>query len=383
MQDKNESRQSVVDREKEPAGTLKFGKNTGFQIELRRRVDEFFANSDRKERDCPQMYVKTAILLFSFWGLYFGLVCVAQSWWQVVPLCIALGIVMAGIGFSIQHDGAHRAYSSSLWINRLMAMSLDLIGGSSYIWHWKHDVFHHTHVNITGYDTDLEVGIFGRLAPSHPRLRFHHWQHYYIWILYGLLAIKWHFYDDFYSLITGKIGDRSYPRPKGKNLAIFLVGKLFFLTFALVIPLLFHSIGLVLASYGLVAVTLGIMLSVVFQLAHVVEEASFPIPVDEASLIENDWAIHQIETTVNFSRNNVFITWFLGGLNFQIEHHLFPNICHVNYPAISKVVEQTCQEFGVKYNQHESLWAGFASHFRWLRRMGIKGHHPKYSTLAN
>ncbi len=180
-------------------------------------------------------------------------------------------------------------------------------------------------------------------------------------------------------MITGKIGDRSYPRPTGKNLAILLVGKLFFLTFALAIPLLFHSIWLVLASYGLVSVTLGILLSVVFQLAHVVEEASFPI--DEANQIENDWAIHQIETTVNFSRNNALITWFLGGLNFQVEHHLFPNICHVNYPAISRVVEQTCQEFGVRYNQHESFGAGLVSHFCWLRRMGTKDHHSKYGTL--
>jgi linoleoyl-CoA desaturase len=109
---------------------------------------------------------------------------------------------------------------------------------------------------------------------------------------------------------------------------------------------------------------------VVFQLAHVVEEANFPLPVQEVNVIENDWAIHQIETTVNFSRNNPFVTWLIGGLNFQVEHHLFPNICHVNYPAISKVVEQTCLEFGVRYNYHTSFWAGCLSHFHWLRRMG-------------
>ena len=371
MQEQSKSLQSMV-LEKEPAKKLKFGKNSGFQAELRQRVDQLFQSTNLKERDCPPMYTKAAILLLSFFGLYFGLVFLAQTWWQVIPLGFALGGVMAGIGFSIQHDGAHHAYSDSLWINKLMGVSLDLIGASSYIWHWKHDVFHHTYVNIVDHDTDLEVGIFGRLAPSHPRLPFHRWQHYYLWLLYGFLAIKWHFYDDFNSLITGKIGDRVYPRPKGANLAILLGGKLIFFTLAFVIPLQLHSVWLVLASYGLVAVTLGILLSVVFQLAHVVEEADFPvpIPVAEIGMIENDWAIHQIETTVNFSRYNPLMTWFVGGLNFQVEHHLFPNICHVNYPEISKVVEQTCQEFGVKYNQHDSFWAGCVSHFRWLRLMG-------------
>jgi linoleoyl-CoA desaturase len=370
MQERNESQQFVISQEKEYPKKLKFAKNSGFQTELRRRVDELFQGSDLRERDCPQMYTKTIILWISFFGIYSVLVFLAQTWWQVVPLCIALGIITAGIGFSIQHDGAHHAYSSYSWVNSLMSMSLDLIGGSSYVWHWKHDVLHHTYVNIAGYDMDLEVGLFGRLSPSHARLPFHRWQQYYLWVLYGLLAIKWHFYDDFYCLITGKIGDRTYPRPKQANLAIFFVGKLVFFTIAFGIPLLFHSIWLVLAGYGLVAVTLGIVLSVVFQLAHVVEEADFPLPVAEACVIENDWAIHQIETTVNFSRNNAYVTWLLGGLNFQIEHHLFPNICHINYPAISRIVEQTCKEFGVKYNQHSSLWAGFLSHYRWLRRMG-------------
>ena len=373
MQERNKFQQSMVlekESTKESTKKLRFAKNSGFHADLRRRVDELFQETDLQERDCPQMYAKTAILLISFFCLYSVLVFAAQTWWQVLPLCITLGVVTAGIGFGIQHDGAHHAYSHSLWVNKLMAMSLDLIGGSSYIWHWKHDVFHHTYTNIAGYDMDLEVGIFGRLSPSHPRLAFHRWQHYYLWLLYGLLAIKWHFYDDFYCLITGKIGDRSYPQPKRGDLAILLIGKFVFFTLAFAIPSFFHPLWLVLASYGLVAATMGVVLSVVFQLAHVVEEADFPLPVEDSCVIEKDWAIHQIETTVNFCRNNILLTWFLGGLNFQVEHHLFPNICHVNYPVISKVVEQTCQDFGVQYNQHDSLWAGFSSHFRWLRRMG-------------
>ena len=182
--------------------------------------------------------------------------------------------------------------------------------------------------------------------------------------------IKWHFYDDFYCLIAGKIGDHRYPRPKSSNLVIFFGGKLVFFALAFAIPLQFHALWQVLGSYGLVAVTWGVILSVVFQLAHVVEEADFPLPIAELSLIEKDWAVHQIETTANFSRNNHLMTWLLGGLNFQVEHHLFPNICHINYPEISKIVEQTCREYGVRYNQHSSFWSGLSSHYRWLRKMG-------------
>ena len=373
MQERNEGTQllsSKIGKDEQATKKLKFAKNSGFQTELRRRVDQLLENSNFRERDCPQMYLKTAVLLLVFFCIYASLVFLAQTWWQVVPLCMMLGVVTAGIGFGIQHDGAHQAYSSLSWVNKLMSMSLDLIGGSSYIWHWKHDVLHHTYTNIAGYDMDLEVGIFGRLSPSHQRLSFHRWQHYYLWLLYGFLAVKWHFYDDFYCLITGKIGDRPYPRPKNSNLLVFFGGKLLFLAIAFIIPLLFHSWWQVVASYGLVAVILGVVLSVVFQLAHVVEEADFPVPNLDTAIIEKDWAIHQIETTVDFSRNNPYLTWLLGGLNFQIEHHLFPNICHINYPAISKVVEQTCQEFDVKYSYHDSFWTGCVSHFHWLRRMG-------------
>jgi len=108
----------------------------------------------------------------------------------------------------------------------------------------------------------------------------------------------------------------------------------------------------------------------VFQLAHCVEEASFPLPGKVSGRVDNAWAVHQAETTVDFARRSRVAAWFLGGLNFQIEHHLFPRISHVNYPALSRVVEETCRDFGVRYTQYTSLRAGMASHFRWLRRMG-------------
>ena len=182
---------------------LTFNRDTGFHSELRRRVAEYFEQTGRRQRDCPEMYLKTAIILIAFVGLYVALVFVAVTWWQALGLAILLGLAMAAIGFNIEHDGGHQAYSNHPWINRLMAMTMDLLGASSYVWHWKHDVTHHSYVNITGHDVDIELGFVGRLSPHQKHFKFHRWQHFYLWPLYGLNVIKWQLYDDFRDVIGG------------------------------------------------------------------------------------------------------------------------------------------------------------------------------------
>jgi linoleoyl-CoA desaturase len=349
---------------------LVFGRDNAFQKEARRRVDEYFRNTGRRQRDCPAMYVKTALILTLFAGLYTLLVFFADTWWQALPLSILLGLSVAAIGFNIEHDGGHQAYSNHAWINRLMAMTLDLVGGSSYVWHWKHSVVHHTYVNITDHDADIDVAPFGRLTPHQKRFRFYRWQQFYLWPLYGINVIKWHLYDDFRDVILGRIGSTRMPRPKRWELMGFIGGKLLLFTLALGLPLLFHSAWIVVLFYAVTVSLAGIVVSVVFQLAHCVEEAEFPLPRENHLSMENAWAVHQVEATVNFSRRSRVQCWLLGGLNFQIEHHLFPRICHVNYPALSQLVEQTCRDFGVRYREHSSFRAGLSSHFRWLRRMG-------------
>lgn len=316
------------------------------------------------------MYLKSAITFAWFAASYAALTFWAGAWWQAVPLAISLGLSMAAIGFNIQHDGGHQAYSARKWINRLMALSLDLLGGSSYVWAKKHNHVHHSFSNITGHDDDINIGFFGRLSPHQKRLSFHRLQHFYLWALYGFLPIKWQLYDDFRDVALGRVGAHRMARPKGWDLALFLAGKAAFLTLAFAIPLSLHSIGTVAAFYLLTSFAQGVLLSVVFQLAHCVEEADFPMPSAENGRINNSWAVHQIETTVDFAQNSRLLSWLIGGLNFQIEHHLFPRICHLHYPAIAKVVKQTCDEYGVRYVAHKTLLDGISSHYRWLRRMG-------------
>jgi linoleoyl-CoA desaturase len=354
-----------------PARSVKFASDPAFQLALRRRVDEYFLVTGRRRRDCRQMYAKTAILVASFVVWYGLLVFVAQTWWQAVPLAILLGLSAAAIGFNVQHDGGHHAYSDHASVNRLTATALDVLGGSSYVWRWKHAVFHHTYVNIAGHDTDVDLGLLARLSPGHTWRPYHRWQHVYLWPLYGFLAIKWQFVDDFWKVITGRISNQPFPRPRGWDLVIFIAGKAAFFTMAFGIPLQFHSAAAVLACYAISAVVVGAVLSVVFQAAHCLEEAAFPSPQGDTDRIEHAWAVHQVETTVDFARHSRAVTWLVGGLNFQIEHHLFPKISHVNYPAISRIVEATCREFGITYAEHASLRAAMASHVRWLRRMGL------------
>jgi linoleoyl-CoA desaturase len=349
---------------------VRFAKGDAFYRELKRRVDAYFAETGKSPRDAWQMYLKTFVVLAWFFGSYAVLVFLCQTWWQGLAASVSLGLSMAAIGFNIQHDGGHRSYSRFGWVNRLMAMTIDLLGGSSYVWDTKHNSIHHTYANITGHDDDIDVGPLARLSPHQKWLPFHRLQHFYMWPLYGLIAIKWQLVDDFYNIAVGRIGNHKLPRPKGWNLVGFIAGKVVFLTLAFGLPIFVgHWWLTVISFYVLTNLINGAVLSTVFQLAHCVGEAEFPMP-DETNTMDEHWAVHQVQTTVNFARNNWMLSWLLGGLNFQVEHHLFHKICHVHYPALSKVVEQTCRDFEIQYNEHKTFWKGVVSHFRWLRQMG-------------
>ena len=349
---------------------LAYSGDNDFRRELIHRVNAWFLESGHSRRDVRTWYLKAATILATFAVSYVLLVFVASTWWQAMPLTVLLALSVIGIGFNIMHDGGHKAVSRYRSVNRLMARSLDMVGGSSYLWHWKHGVLHHTYANITGHDMDVTLGALARFTPHQRRYTHQRWQHWYVWILYGLLAIKWQFYDDFKVLLTGRIGPHRIPRPRGAELVTLIAGKLVFATLAFLIPLTLHPLWVFIPFYLIFAVVLGFVLSVIFQLAHTVEEASFPDVPEGTHSVDNSWAAHQIQTTVNFCHGNRVVTWLLGGLNYQIEHHLFPEISHCNYAALSRIVKPACAEFGLTYNEHASFWAGLRSHVTWLKRMG-------------
>jgi linoleoyl-CoA desaturase len=191
---------------------LEFGSDVSFQTELNRRVEEYFAgDGGRRKRDCWEVYLKTFCILLAFAVVYGLLVFAATELWQGLVLATVLGLVVAAIGFNIQHEGGHQGYSERRWVNRLAAFTMDMIGSSSYRWHWKHAVIHHRYVNITGYDGDMYMGPLGRLALHQRRHWFHRWQHLYLWALYALLAVKMQFADDIRFLMTGRLEGHTVP----------------------------------------------------------------------------------------------------------------------------------------------------------------------------
>ena len=349
---------------------LKFEPNDEFHREIRRRVDDYFRSTGLRPRDDPRLYLKAAVALLWMAASYLFLVFGAANWWQALLGVVSLGVAMPCVGFNVMHDGGHHAFSDRRWVNRLTAFTMDFLGGSSYVWAVKHNIVHHTYANIAGYDDDIQMGALGRLSPHQKWLPFHRFQHLYVWPFYGLVPFKWAYFDDYRDVLRGRVGESRMPRPRGLELALFVGGKLQYLCLAFGIPLLLHPVGAVVLCYLGATLIEGAVMGVVFQLAHCVEEASFPMPNPETGRMDSHWAPHQVETAVDYARASSFVTWFVGGLNYQVEHHLLPQISHVHYPALAGLVEATCREFGLRYQYRQTLSGAVASHFRWLRRMG-------------
>lgn len=337
-----------------------------FFQELNRRVDAHFARAHESPRGSFRLRLKTAIILAWWAGSWAALVFLAGSWWQVALAVVSLGLAVAGIGFNIMHDGGHRAYSERPAVNRAMALMLDVIGGSSYVWHWKHNVHHHANPNVAGLDVDIDIQPFVRLSPEQRWRPWHRFQHLYTWALYALLTAKWHFLDDFKDVATGRIGTQRFPRPKGGDLLVFLGGKLVFFGWAFVVPVLFHPLWKVLAVYFAVSVVVSLVMALTFQGAHCVVGAAFP--AEDAA--KTEWAAHQARTSLDFAPRHPLWTWYLGGLNYQLEHHLFPRVSHVHYPALAPIVREVCEAHGVPYQVMPTVGATLASHGRWLAEMG-------------
>jgi linoleoyl-CoA desaturase len=252
-----------------------------------------------------------------------------------------------------------------------MSLTLDLLGGTAYFWHFKHNIAHHTHPNIAGQDDDISLGFLGRVSPHQRWRSFHRFQWIYMWFLYAVFALQWQLGGEFRNLLSKRwCGTTHVPVPQGREQVIFWVGKLLFLGLAFGLPILLHPAANVIGAYLVAVVTLGLVLASVFQVAHVTGDAHFRAVEPGGSAVARPWAEHQVETTVNFSRRNPVLSWYLGGLSHQIEHHLFPKICHVHYAALSPIVEDVCRTHGVRYFAHPSMGAALMAHARWLYLMG-------------
>ena len=342
-----------------------------FFATLRQRVDAYFKAQTIDKHSDQRMVIKT-ILMLALYIVPFTLALLLHPVsWAAVVLGLLMGLGLAGIGMCVMHDAVHGAYSRSHKINKLIGYSIHLLGASLINWKIQHNVLHHTYTNVVTHDEDIQDKLILRFSPHTEVKWYHKLQVVYALFFYSLMTLYWTTVKDFvqyqrYSK-KGLVKEKHYLL----DLLKLTFGKLLYFFVVLVMPVyLFHcSWTQTLLLFFSMHFVAGIVLTVVFQLAHTVDETNYPLP-DSSGVIHNNWAVHQLQTTVDFARESKILTWYLGGLNFQIEHHLFPAICHVHYPAIAKIVEATAHEFGLPYYQHPTLFAAIQSHMQALVKFG-------------
>lgn len=341
-----------------------------FHLVLKSRVNEYFQQNNISATGNHQLFTKAVILFSSFLLIYVHLLFFTPAWWLAVIEAVLLGGLVASIGFNIMHDGAHGSFSSRQGVNRMAAFSLNILGGSDFMWNVKHNIIHHAYTNIDGVDDDLDARPFLRMASTQKKYFIHKFQHFYFWFIYCFLYLYWIFFSDFQKYFSKKIGDIPLKKMSARNHFDFWIFKVVFYCMFIVLPIIMLGFLPWLIGFLIFSMVAGFVLSIVFQLAHTVEHTHFPMPDEVSNKLEDEWAIHQLKTTANFATNSRVISWLLGGLNFQVEHHLFPKISHIHYPAISKIIKEVCKEYEVEYFEYRKMRQAVVSHIIFLKQMG-------------
>ena len=344
-------------------------KKGDFYPTLKEKVEQYFEQTGKKKTGTWAIYHK-AVILFAI--LIAGYVMAVfgdySNAWKLV-IVATMGVVSASIGFNVMHDACHGSYSTKKWVNDAMGYSLNILGGNSFFWKQKHNVIHHTYTNVDGVDDDIAKMPTIRHCETQPWLPVHRIQHLYLPFIYMISSLYWIFFMDIQKYFKRKIYTTKAWNMDSKEKVAFWITKIYYVGVWVVLPISMVGFLPWLAGFLVMHAAMGFTLAVVFQLAHVVENTHF-YNGHEDTKIDEEWAITQVLTTANFARKSAIVNWFVGGLNFQIEHHLFPRISHTHYPEISEIVKQHCEEYGVPYNDAPSMWSAVKSHFKMMRIFG-------------
>jgi len=352
---------------------LKFNttENREFFSTVRNRVEEYFSNNGQSIHANGTMFLKCVVILLSFILTYGLIMSGVLPAWAYIPMAGLHGFTAALIGLNIAHDAIHGSFSSKPFWNRYMGRLLCVIGANDYLWRVKHNKIHHTYTNIPGHDDDLNQPKIIRISPDQPRWFVHKFQAWYVFFIYPMASLSWVFVRDFVNLsrVTTALKERT--KPSTLEYFRFFAFKVLYVFLFLALPLYVLPFAWYWIVVGFIFAHLveGFTLAVVFQLAHLVENLEFPQPDEEGNL-EHNWAIHQLYTTANFARKNKVANFLFGGLNFQIEHHLFPHICHVHYSALSEIVRKTALEHSLPYHEYPTMSSAIVAHLRVMNKMG-------------
>ncbi len=356
--------------------TLKFATSDKNQLQfaaaVRKNVNDYFREKGISTKGNYAMVLQTIVMMSLYLVPFILFLTTSMNIWIAIGLTIVMGLGTAGIGMSVMHDAVHGSYSKKEWINKMVGSSMYLLGANVFNWKVQHNILHHTNTNVDGFDHDIDSKGPIRLSQAAPLKKFHRYQHIHAFFFYGLMTIS-KLVQDFTQLAEynkAGITRQLKKNPTVEYIKMVLVKIAYLFVFiGLPIMLTDYTWWQVLIGFLIMQWTAGFILSVVFQLAHVVEGADQPLP-NEEGIVETDWAVHELATTSNFGPKNWLLTWYVGGLNFQIEHHLFPNICHVHYQKIAPIVERTAKEYGLTYNLKPRFRDALASHIRMLKQLG-------------
>jgi linoleoyl-CoA desaturase len=350
--------------------TVKFnGNSSAFYTDLKSRVEQYFREHKVDPHGNIKIYLKSAFYMVSFIAVYAVLVFFTPNPWIAIPLCIVFGLLTAGIGFNVMHDGGHGSYSPNKTVNKLAALTLNMLGGSSFLWNIKHNMIHHTFTNVEGHDDDIQNEPFLRLSIGQKKRFYHRFQYLYWVLIYGIMYVTWIFLLDFGKYFRKEISSKSNIKIPVSTHIGFWVTKVIYTGLFIVLPLQFVTLTQFIVGYLVWGYTTGLITSIVFQLAHAVEGTEV-VSVDATETLENDWAVHQVLTTANFGSRSKLLSFLTGGLNQQVEHHLFPKISHVHYPNLSLIVKETCRKYGLPYLENRTFFHAVISHVKYLYRLG-------------
>lgn len=347
----------------------------GFYDTVKKNIDKYFSENNLTSYGNKAMKWKTVAMISLFFGPYAFIVSglAAVSPFLFFSLWFLMGLGMVGIGCSVHHDSNHGSYSTNKYVNKYIGDVVNIVGGYDVTWRIQHNILHHTYTNIEGLDEDIDAGMLLRFSPHSKRYKVHRFQHIYAWFLYCLLTLQWVTYKDYRLLFAYNKKEllRKEKISLRKALIELSIYKIIYFGYILVLPIIFSGMPwqYVVLGFLILHFVAGFALSTIFQLAHVMEEAEFPAPGADRKM-ENNWAVHQLLNTINFSPRSRIFSWFIGGLNNQIEHHLFPYICHVHYKQLSVIVKSAAAEHGLPYKVEPTFMHALWQHAKMLRKLG-------------